>query len=80
MSLCIYSGSDTGFEEKEALLTYVKALDQRLYLVIRSDYFNRANYPPIPVLIYKLRSWLILSNRYALASLGEEKMTFSPVM
>lgn len=56
MSLCIYSGSDTGFEEKEALLTYVKALDQRLYLVIRSDYFNRANYPPIPVLIYKLRS------------------------
>lgn len=56
MSLCIYSGGDTGYEEKEALLTCMRALDQRLYLVIRSDYLNRANHPPVPVLIYKLRS------------------------
>ncbi|HIS57668.1 MAG: class I SAM-dependent methyltransferase [Lachnospiraceae bacterium] len=53
MCLCIYSGKDTGYEEKRALLTHLKTLDQRQYLVIVSEYYNRKNDPPIPVLIYK---------------------------
>ena len=55
MCLCIYSGGDTGYEEKEALLTYLKALDQSQYLVIVSEYYNRKNDPPIPVLVYKMK-------------------------
>ena len=56
MSLCIYSGGDTGFREKEDLLKLLKGLDCRKYLVIVSSYFNRPNHPPLPVLIRKLGS------------------------
>lgn len=54
MSLCIYSGGDSGFEERDALLEYLKTLDAKKYLVILSSYYNRPNNPPIPVLIRKL--------------------------
>lgn len=53
ISLCIYSGGDSGFEERDAVLTWLKTLDPHKYLVIRSDYYNRPNNPPIPVLIIK---------------------------
>lgn len=55
LSLCIYSGGDSGFEERDALLTWLKKLDSHNYLVIRSDYYNRPNNPPIPVLVIRLR-------------------------
>lgn len=54
MSLCIYSGGDSGFEERDVLLKYLKGLDSRKYLVIMSSYYNRPNNPPIPVLIIRL--------------------------
>ncbi len=54
MTVCIYSGGDSGFEEKEAVLSYIKTLDSKKYLVIISEYANRPNHPPIPVLIIKL--------------------------
>ncbi len=54
MSLCIYSGGDSGFEEKEAILKELKMLDAKKYLVIESVYYNRPNNPPIPILIVKL--------------------------
>lgn len=54
MSLCIYSGGDSGFEERDALLEYLKTLDPKKYLVILSCYYNRPNHPPIPILIRKL--------------------------
>jgi len=55
MSLCIYSGGDTGFEERDAILSYIKELDPKRYLVIKSDYYNRPNHPPIPVLIFRTK-------------------------
>ena len=54
MTVCIYSGGDSGFEEKEAVLSYLKSLDSKEYLVIVSEYANRPNNPPIPVLILKM--------------------------
>lgn len=53
MSLCIYSGGDTGFEEKDAILQYVKELNPKEYTVIVNEYYNRENNPPIPVFIFK---------------------------
>lgn len=53
MSLCIYYGRDTGFEEKDALLRYFKTIDSRKYSVLVHDFTNRPNCPPIPVFIYK---------------------------
>lgn len=54
MSLCVYSGGDTGMEEMEALTAYAAALPPKQYLVIRNDYYNRPNHPPIILLIFKL--------------------------
>ena len=54
MSLCIYSGGDIGFEERDAILTMLKELEPKKYLVILSSYYNRPHNPPIPVLIFKL--------------------------
>lgn len=53
MSLCIYSGGDTGFEEKEAILEFLGKLAARDYTVIQNTYFNRENHPPMPVFIFK---------------------------
>lgn len=53
MCLCIYSGGDTGFEEKNTLIPFVRTLDSKEYLVIVAEYANRTGNPPIPVFILK---------------------------
>lgn len=53
MSLCIYSGGDTGFEERDRLLEFLKTLPSKEYTVIVNQYHNRKNQPPIPVFIFK---------------------------
>lgn len=55
MSLCIYSGGDTGYEEKDAILSMLKSLDTKRYLVIKCSYHNRKNDPPIPVFVIRLK-------------------------
>lgn len=54
ISLCIYSGGDTGFSEKKAVMQYLKELDPKQYLVIVSEYYNRPNDPPVPVLVVRV--------------------------
>ena len=55
MSLCIYSGGDTGYEEKHALLSYLQGLDSKKWLVLVHSFYNRKNDPPLPVFIIRLR-------------------------
>ncbi len=55
LSLCIYSGGDSGFEERDAILSWLRELDPRKYLVIYSEFYNRPNNPPIPVLVIRIR-------------------------
>lgn len=55
MSLSIYYGRDTGFEERDALLEYLRKLPVGEYTVIVSMFANRPNCPPISVSIYKGR-------------------------
>lgn len=54
MSLCIYSGGDTGYEEKEALLAFLKELDTKKWLVLVNSFYNRKNDPPLPVFVIRL--------------------------
>lgn len=44
ISLCIYSGGDSGFEERDQILAWLKQLDSHKYLVIKSEYYNRPNH------------------------------------
>ncbi len=53
MSLCIYCGKETGFDEKKALLDFVSSLDQKKYSVLLCDFVNRGGNPPIAVFILK---------------------------
>ena len=53
MSLSIYYGRDTGFEEKDAILKYIAGLPVGEFAVIVSEFVNRPNCPPISVRIYR---------------------------
>jgi len=53
MSLCIYYGGESGFQERDALLEYLKTIDNRAYTVLVTQFYNRPNNPPIPVFITK---------------------------
>lgn len=53
MSLCIYYGGDSGFAEKDALLAYLKTIDNKRFTVLITEFANRPNNPPIPVFILK---------------------------
>lgn len=51
VSMVLYYGRDTGFEEKDALLEFVKTVDSERFTVITAEFTNRPNCPPIPVFI-----------------------------
>lgn len=53
MSVSVYSGGDTGFEEKEQVLAFLSGLDPKAYTVIANEFINKPNHPPIPVFIFK---------------------------
>ena len=53
MTLIIYYGRETGFEEKDALLEFLPTLDSKLYTVVEMPFVNRPNCPPIPIMIIK---------------------------
>lgn len=53
MTLMIYSGGDSGFEERDALLPFLKGIDAREYTVIVESFYNKPNTPPLPVYILK---------------------------
>lgn len=53
MSLIIYYGRETGFEERDALLEYLPTIDSNMYTVMEMPFVNRPNCPPIPIIIIK---------------------------
>ena len=55
MTLILYYGRETGFAERDALLSYLPTLDSDLYTVVEMPFVNRQNCPPIPIVIFKGR-------------------------
>ena len=53
VSITIYHGKDTGTEEKEAVMQYLKTVNHKEYTVTVHDFYNRPNNPPITVIITK---------------------------
>lgn len=51
--LVVYSGHSDGMLEKEALLNYVKELDQSKYTVLLYQFINQKNTPPFLIAIEK---------------------------
>ena len=50
----VYYGGDSGFDEKEAFMEYIKNLDCRKYAVLVHDFVNQINCPPIAICIEKI--------------------------
>ncbi len=55
VSLCIYYGGDTGFEERDSILAFLESLDQKQYTVMLQSFLNRQNCPPLFAIIEKNR-------------------------
>ncbi len=55
VSICSYYGGDTGFEERDALLSYLENLDPQKYTVMLQSFHNRKNCPPLFIVIEKNR-------------------------
>ncbi len=53
VSIGVYYGGDSGFDEKNALMEYLKTVDFKKYTVLLHDYINRPNCPPLAVIIEK---------------------------
>lgn len=53
MTLIIYYGRDTGFEERDAILEYLPKIDSEKYTVLEMPFVNRPNCPPIPIIIFR---------------------------
>lgn len=53
MALCIYYGGPTGYEERDALLTWLRGVDPARYTVIAAPFLNRPHDPPFPAFILR---------------------------
>ena len=53
MAVALYYGGANGYEERDAVLSHVEALDPRRFTVLTCRWANRTGEPPIPVLIWK---------------------------
>ena len=53
MSIALYYGGANGYEERNAVLQHLRALDDRTYSVLICDWANRPHDPPMPIFIWK---------------------------
>lgn len=51
LSLCLYYGGVSGYEERDAVLGWLETVDPGRYTVLVSRFVNRTGDPPIPVFI-----------------------------
>lgn len=55
VSIVVYYGGDSGFEEKEKVISFVSALDNKKYTVMKREFINQPNCPPILICIEKIK-------------------------
>ena len=55
MALALYYGGANGYEERDALLEFLRGVDDRRYSVLRCDWLGRRNDPPIAVFVWRER-------------------------
>ena len=55
IAVALYYGGTNGYGERDAVLSWLETLDDRKFSVLRCDWANRRNDPPMPVFIWKER-------------------------
>ena len=52
VAIALYYGGANGYTERDAVLHWLETLDDRRYSVLRCDWANRRNDPPMPIFIW----------------------------
>ena len=55
MAIALYYGKENGYDEKAAVLEYLRTLDDRMFSVLCCDWANRRGDPPMPIFLWKGR-------------------------
>lgn len=53
MAIALYYGKENGYEERDAVLEYLKTVDDRTYTVLCCQWSNRRGEPPLPIFIWR---------------------------
>lgn len=53
ITIVIYQGGDTGFEERDMVLEFCKGIDQKQFTVMKCHFTNQKNNPPIFICMEK---------------------------
>lgn len=53
ISIVVYYGGDSGFDEKNEVLEFINTIDCKQYTVMRTEFVNQINCPPILICIEK---------------------------
>ena len=53
MAIALYYGKENGYEERDAVLSHLKTLDDRIFSVLACDWCNRRSDPPMPIFVWK---------------------------
>lgn len=56
MALALYYGGANGYAERDAVLAHLHTLDPNRFSVLRCDWINRLNEPPVAIFIWKEQS------------------------
>lgn len=55
ISLSVYYGGANGYSERDAVLKWLRTLDDRRYTVLLGEWANRRGDPPLPIFIWRER-------------------------
>jgi predicted methyltransferase len=53
ISIVVYYGGDSGFDEKNDVINYIQTIDCKKYTVMKTEFVNQINCPPILICIEK---------------------------
>lgn len=53
VSIVVYYGGDSGFEEKDHVMEFIKHIDYKQFTVMKTEFVNQPNCPPILICIEK---------------------------
>ena len=53
MAIALYYGKENGYGERDAVLAYLRSLDDRCFSVLCCDWANRRGEPPMPIFLWK---------------------------
>lgn len=53
VAIALYYGKENGYSERDAILSFLRTIDDRRYSVLCSEWINRRNDPPMPIFIWR---------------------------